>query len=104
MAVNRGTFVNIGRHGRMLDLITFFKETGKGDNTPMTLYGRVGEEIMKTTDAGHSWKAVHAELPMKVPVRNPHPPIVHVTKSGGALYAKGSSPDSMDLYRRVCGW
>ncbi|MDE0401326.1 MAG: sigma-70 family RNA polymerase sigma factor [Candidatus Poribacteria bacterium] len=90
--------VNIGRHGQVLDLVAF-KETSKGRDTPTILYGRVAEEIMKTTDAGHSWKAVHAEIPMKVPVRNPHPPIVHVTKSGGVLYAKGSSPDSMDLYR-----
>ena len=90
--------VNIGRHGRMLDLATF-KGIGKGDDTPMTLYARVEEEIMKTTDAGHSWKAVHAEIPMKVPVRNPHPPIAHVTKSGGVLYAKGNSPDAIYLYR-----
>ena len=90
--------VNIGRHGRMLDLVPF-KETSKGRDTPMTLYGRVEEEIMKTTDSGHSWKAVHAETPMKVPVRNQHPPIVQVTKSGGVLYAKGSSLDSIHLYR-----
>ena len=90
--------VNIGRHARMLDLVAF-KETGNGRDTPTTLYGKVEEEIMKTTDAGHSWKAVHAEIPMKVPVRNPHPPIVHVTKSDGVLYAKGSSPDSIHLYR-----
>ena len=90
--------VNIGRHGRMFDLVAF-KETGKGHDTPVTLYGRVEEEIMKTTDFGHSWKAVHAEIPMKVPVRNPHPPVVHVTKSGGVLYAKGNSPDDIHLYR-----
>ena len=36
---------------------------------------------------------------MKVPVRNPHPLIVHVTKSGGVLYAKGNSPDDIHLYR-----
>ena len=98
---NRGEswdLVNIGRHGGMFDLVAF-KETGKGHDTPMTLYGRVKEEIMKTTDSGHSWKAVHAEIPMKVPVRNPHPPIVHVTKSGGVLYAKGNSPDDIHLYR-----
>ncbi len=90
--------VNIGRHGLMLDLVAF-KEPDNGPDTPMTLYGRVKEEIMKTTDSGHSWKAVHAEIPMKVPVRNPHPPIVHVTRSGGVLYAKGSSPDAIHLYR-----
>ena len=90
--------VNIGRHGQVLDLVAF-KETSKGGDTPMTLYGRVEKEIMKTTDAGHSWKTVHAEIPMKVSVRNPHPPIVHVTKSGGVLYAKGNSPDDIHLYR-----
>lgn len=82
----------------MLDLVAF-KETGNGQDTPTTLYGRVEEEIMKTTDSGHSWKAVHAEVPMKVPVRNPHPPIVQVIKSGGVLYAKGSTHDGMHLYR-----
>ena len=90
--------VNIGRHARILDLVAF-KEISKGRDTPMTLYGRIEEEIMKTTDSGHSWKAVHAEIPMKVSVRNPHPPIVRVTKFGGVLYAKGSSPDATHLYR-----
>ena len=90
--------VNIGRHAQVHDLVAF-KETSNGRDTPTTLYGRVKEEIMKTTDAGHSWKAVHAEIPMKVPVRNPHPLIVHVTKSGGVLYAKGNSPDDIHLYR-----
>ena len=90
--------VNIGSHGRILDLVAF-KEIGNGRDTPTTLYGKVEQEIMKTTDAGHSWKAVHAEIPMKVPVRNPHPLIVHVTKSGGVLYAKGNSPDDIHLYR-----
>ena len=90
--------VNIGRHGRVLDLIAF-KENSKGRETPPTFYGRVEEEIMKTTDSGHSWKAVHAEIPMKVPVRNPHPPIVQVIKSGDVLYAKGGTYDGMHLYR-----
>ena len=90
--------VNIGRHGQIHNLVAF-KETGNGQDTPTTLYGRIKEEIMKTTDSGHSWKPVHAEIPMKVPVRNPHPPIVHVTKSDGVLYAKGSSPDNVHLYR-----
>ena len=90
--------VNIGRHARILDLVAF-KEISKGRDTPMTLYGRIEEEIMKTTDSGHSWKAVHAEIPMKVSVRNPHPPIVRVTKFGGVLYAKGSLPDATHLYR-----
>jgi len=90
--------VNIGRHGRMLDLAAF-KEPDNGRDTPTTLYGRIEEEIMKTTDSGHSWKAVHAEIPMKVPVRNPHPSIVHITSSGGVLYAKGSSPNAIHLYR-----
>ena len=90
--------VNIGRHAQVLDLVAF-KETGNGPDTPTTLYGRVKEEIMKTTDSGHSWKPVHAEIPMKVPVRNPHPPIVHVTTSDGVLYAKGSTPDDIHLYR-----
>ena len=90
--------VNIGRPAQVLDLVAF-KETGNGQDTPTTLYGRIEEGIMKTTDSGHSWKAVHAEIPMKVPVRNPHPPIVHVTKSDGVLYAKGGTPDSIHLYR-----
>ena len=90
--------VNIGRHAQVFDLVAF-KQTRNGQDTPTTLYGRIQEEIMKTTDFGHSWKAVHAEIPMKVPVRNPHPPIIHVTKSGDVLYAKGSTPDSIHLYR-----
>ena len=89
--------INIGRHAQVLDLVAF--KTRNGQDTPTTLYGRIKEEIMKTTDSGHSWKPVHAEIPMKVPVRNPHPPIVHVTKSDGVLYAKGSSPDNVHLYR-----
>ena len=90
--------VNIGRHGQIRDLVAF-KETRNGQDTPTTLYGRIKEEIMKTTDSGHSWKPVHAEIPMKVPVRNPHPPIVHVITSDGVLYAKGSTPDDIHLYR-----
>ena len=90
--------VNIGRHAQVHDLVAF-KEISKGRDTSTTLYGRVKEEIMKTTDSGHSWKAVHAEIPMKVPVRNPHPTIVQVIKSGGVLYAKGNSPDDIHLYR-----
>ena len=90
--------VNIGRPAQVLDLVAF-KETGNGQDTPTTLYGRIEEGIMKTTDSGHSWKAVHAKIQMKMPVRNPHPPIVHVTKSDGVLYAKGSSPDNVHLYR-----
>jgi photosystem II stability/assembly factor-like uncharacterized protein len=90
--------VNIGRHAQVLDLVAF-KETRNGQDTPTMLYGRIKEEIMKTTDSGHSWKAVHAEIPMKVPVRNPHPPIVHVTTSDGVLYAKGGTLGSIHLYR-----
>ena len=90
--------VNIGRPAQVLDLVAF-KETGNGQDTPTTLYGRMEEGIMKTTDSGHSWKAVHAEIPMKMPVRNPHPPIVYVTKSDGVLYAKGGTPDNVHLYR-----
>ena len=90
--------VNIGCHAQILDLVAV-KETGNGQDTPTTLYGRIKEEIMKTTDSGHSWKPVHAEIPMKVPVRNPHPPIVRVTTSDGVLYAKGGTLGSIHLYR-----
>ena len=91
-------FVNIGRHAQVVHLVAF-KETGNGQDMPTTLYGRFEDGIMKTTDSGHSWKAVHAEIPMKVPVRNPHPPIVHVTTSDGVLYAKGGTLGSIHLYR-----
>ena len=90
--------VNIGRHARVLNLVAF-KESDKGQNMPAVLYGRMEDEILKTRDFGHSWKTVQAEIPMKVPVRNPHPPIIQIAKSDGVLYAKGSTSDGMHLYR-----
>ena len=81
------------------NLITF-RETDKGQNTSAVLYARIGGELVKTTDYGHSWKTVQVKIPMKAPHRENPPLIDEIVSSGDVLYAKGKVPfEEVRLYR-----
>ena len=61
------------------------------ENRQPILYGTAGSGIVKTTDAGKSWKHIQVEIPMDTSVREDQPSIIQMVKSDGVLYAKGSS-------------
>ena len=91
--------VSIGRDSRVDDLVTF-REINKGRNTPAILYTRIGEEIAKTIDGGHSWKGVQMEVPMAAAHRDEPPRISKIVASDGVIYAKGrASAEETLLYR-----
>ena len=91
--------VSIGRDSRVDDLVTF-REINKGRNTPAILYTRIGGEIAKTIDGGHSWKGVQMEVPMTAAYRDEPPRISKIVASGGVIYAKGkASAEETHLYR-----
>ena len=91
--------VSIGRDSRVDDLVTF-KKINKGRNTPAILYTRIGGEIAKTIDGGHSWNGVQVEVPMTAPYRDEPPRISMIVASDGVVYAKGkTSAEETRLYR-----
>ena len=81
--------VNITPNETGIDNLIAFKDTENGQNVFPTLYGRVGGDIVKTTDGGKSWKTIQVEIPMTEPHREEPPSITHIIKSGGVIYAKG---------------
>ena len=111
MAVNENVFYagsgEDGLHrstdrGKSWDMVNIIPDTGqignliahrensKGDHKPLTLYARYEEEkVVKTTDAGKSWKAVQTKIPMTAPRRESTPSITHIIKADGKIYAKG---------------
>ena len=90
--------VNIGRDSQIDDLVTI-KETNKGRNTPAILYMRIGGEIEKTIDGGHSWNKVQVEVPMTATYREEPPRISMIVASDGVVYAKGTISNEARLYR-----
>ena len=84
---------------RVDNLITL-KKMDKGGNTSTVLYARVGGELLKTTDHGHSWKTVQVKIPMEASQREEPPLIDEIISSGDVLYAKGKVPfEEVRLYR-----
>ncbi len=95
--------VNITPDETGINNLTAFKDTENGQNVFPTLYGRVGGDIVKTTDRGKSWKTIQVEIPMTEPHREEPPSITHIIKSGGVIYAKGGEfPGSgSDTFGRI---
>ena len=90
--------VSIGRDSRVDSLVTF--RVIKDENTPTILYTRIGGEIAKTIDGGHSWKGVQMEVPMTAAYRDEPPRISKIVTSDGVIYAKGrASAEETRLYR-----
>ena len=82
--------VNITPDTGQIGNLIAHRENSKGDNMPLTLYARYEEEkVVKTTNAGKSWKVVQIEIPMTEPDREEVPAITHIIESGGKIYAKG---------------
>ncbi len=92
--------VSIGRDSRVDNLVTF-REINKGRNTPAILYTRIGGEIAKTIDGGHSWKGVQMEVPMTAAYRDEPPRISKIVASDGVIYAKGRAPAEETLLYRI---
>ena len=90
--------VSIGRDSQIDDLVTF-KEVNNGRNTPAILYMRIGGEIAKTIDGGHSWNKVQVEVPMTATYREEPPRISMIVASDGVVYAKGIISNEARLYR-----
>ena len=91
--------VSIGRDSRVDDLVTF-KKVNNGRNNRSILYMRMGGEIAKTVDGGHSWNKVQVEVPITAPYREEPPRISMIVASDGVIYAKGkTSPEETRLYR-----
>ena len=59
----------------------------KAQNGLSTLYGRIGGDVVKTTDNGKSWMKVPVEIPMAKPHREQSPSINHIDGSGDVIYA-----------------
>ena len=95
--------VNITPDETGINNLTAFKDTENRQNVFPTLYGRVGGDIVKTTDRGKSWKTIQVEIPMTEPHREEPPSITHIIKSGGVIYAKGGEfPGSgSDTFGRI---
>ncbi len=74
-----------------IDNLIASKQNEKMPNMQPTLYGKAGSRIVKTTDAGKSWKPVRVEIPMTDPVREDPPWMMQIIKSGGVIYAKSIS-------------
>ena len=94
--------VKITPDERGIDNLITFKEANGKKNMRSTLYGRVGEEIVKTTDRGKSWKTIPVEIPMTEPDREDQPWISKIVKSDGVIYAKSGdfhNREDLRLYR-----
>lgn len=59
----------------------------KAQNRLPTLYGRIGVDVVKTTDNGKSWMNVPVEIPMAKSHRESFPHINHLVKFDGVIYA-----------------
>lgn len=87
--------------GGIYNLIVL-KNTGSSKNQSTVLYGRVGHEIVKTTDMGKSWRTVQIEVQMTELDRDEYPPISQIINSDGVIYAKSGyfyNPVELGLYQ-----
>ena len=78
------------------------KSSKEMQSKPLTLYGIVDVGfIVKTIDAGKTWKDVQIKIPMNSPVRQPTPRYIQIITSGNDIYAKGGTMGAGDirLYR-----
>ena len=78
------------------------KSSKKMQSKPPTLYGIVDVGfIVKTTDAGKTWKDVQVKIPMNTPIRQSTPRYIQIITSGNDTYAKGGTMGAGDirLYR-----
>ena len=83
--------ININRQDRagLYNIIAY-----KGQNMPPKLYAMFGEEIVKTTDKGKSWKTIQMGIPMTAPVREEPPTFTRIREFGGIFYAGTSGSHS----------
>ena len=86
--------VNITPDKERSGIYNLIADTGsdKEQNGLSTFYGRIGRDVVKTSDKGKSWTDVPVEIPMIKPHREQDPSINQIVKSGGAIYA------SVDFY------
>ena len=86
---------------RVIDNLIAIKKDNIGQNMLTTLYGNVGEEIVRTNDRGQSWKTIQIEIPMSDTYREAPPKITHIFNSGGVIYAKGGKDDGFSQQTRL---
>ena len=77
-------------------LIVFKKDTKEQNRLPI-IYGSIGD-MLKTADQGKSWKTIPTNMPMTTWETEYPPEITQIVKSGGVIYAKGSSSFSLSAY------
>lgn len=63
------------------------KGNDKEQNGQPILYGRLGVDVIKTTDKGKSWMNIPVEIPMSKPHRESFPHINHLVKFDSVIYA-----------------
>ncbi len=74
----------------------------KAQNRLPTLYGRMGGDVVRTTDNGKSWMKVPVEISMAKSHREQYPSINRIVETGGVIYASvhyNESGDRVSLYR-----
>ena len=72
---------------------------GATPNMPLTLYARVGPNLVKSTDGGRSWDAVSIALDIDKLLAKETLSIVQVVETNGVLYAKGIRGKSTAIFQ-----
>ena len=88
---------------RVDDLVSI--KAGKGPDMSPTLYATVGGSLVKSTDAGSSWKAVDIKLqkdcPTEIKFTEYTPRIVQISKANDVLYAKAVQRNNKTAYYHI---
>ncbi len=87
---NSWDVVNVTSNKGGISNLIVYKEENKGQNILPIIYGNVGN-MVKTANKGKSWKTIPTEMPITTWDSEDPPHITQIVKSGGIIYAKGSS-------------
>ena len=87
---NSWDVVNVTSNKGGISNLIVYKEENKGQNILPIIYGNVGN-MVKTANKGKSWKTIPTEMPITTWDSEDPPHITQIVKSGGVIYAKGSS-------------
>ena len=89
--------VNVTPEMSGINSLIVYKEDDKEQNIPPIIYGSIGD-MLKTADQGKSWKTIPTDMPMTTWETEYPPEITQIVKSGGVIYAKGSSSFGLSAY------
>ena len=94
--------VNVNQEKSRIGNIIVLKEDDKEQNTHPIIYGNVGE-MVKTNNRGKTWNVIPADILMTSMIKENPIEISQIVKSGGVIYANGSSLSNSYSYDEGSG-